>query len=633
MSELDYEKIGLKVGLEIHQQLNTQNKLFCNCKTNLEEEYKGVLERYLRPSISELGEVDIAALFEWKRGRKYIYRLSSNSSCSVEADEEPPHPINDEALKTTLAIALALKSKIVDEVYVMRKIVIDGSNTTGFQRTAIVAIGGKLEEENVTIQTIALEEDAARKVEENNNEVTYSLDRLGVPLIEISTGPDIKTPEQAERVALKIGQLLRMTGRVKRGIGTIRQDLNVSIKGGVKIEIKGVQRLELIPLIIKNEAMRQLNLLKIKEELEKRGVTKDLILSYMQIKDLSELFKNTKSKIIKNALDKGELIYGLRLPKFKGILGWEVSPKRRFGTELADYVRALAGLGGLMHSDELPNYGITVEEVNEVKRALNVSEDDGFIIITGSKEKLERAIDTIRDRVIQALNGVPKETRGALEDGNTKFLRPQPGSARMYPETDIPPRRVDEELLEEAKKLVPEPPEVKLKKYIKLGLSEELAKEILRDPKLDLFEELVSKYSERVQPSIIATLITNTLKYVKSKGGDVSKISEEDIEEIIKGIYENRISKDSIQEILLEYTSSKSSVSLSEVIRKYEIIPIEELEKIIEDTIKSNIDEINKRKEKAINIVMSKVMNRVKGRADGKLVLELIKSKLKDLIG
>lgn len=577
--------------------------------------------------------MDIAALFEWKRGRKYIYRLSSNSSCNVEADEEPPHPINDEALKTTLAIALALKSKIVDEVYVMRKIVIDGSNTTGFQRTAIVAIGGKLEEENVTIQTIALEEDAARKVEENNNEVTYSLDRLGVPLIEISTGPDIKTPEQAERVALKIGQLLRMTGRVKRGIGTIRQDLNVSIKGGVKIEIKGVQRLELIPLIIKNEAMRQFNLLKIKEELEKRGVTKDLILSYMQVKDLSELFKNTKSKIIKNALDKGELIYGLRLPKFKGILGWELSPKRRFGTELADYVRALAALGGLMHSDELPNYGITAEEVNEVKRALNVSEDDGFIIITGPKEKLERAIETIRDRVIQALNGVPKETRGALEDGNTKFLRPQPGSARMYPETDIPPRRVDEELLEEAKKLVPEPPEVKLKKYVKLGLSEELAKEILRDPKLDLFEELVSKYSERVQPSIIATLITNTLKYVKSKGGDISKISEEDIEEIVKGIYENRISKDSIQEILLEYTSSKSSVSLSEVMKKYEIIPVEELEKIVEDAIKSNIDEINKRKEKAINIVMSKVMSRVKGRADGKLVLELIKAKLKDLIG
>ncbi|TRM92544.1 Glu-tRNA(Gln) amidotransferase GatDE subunit E, partial [Sulfolobus sp. A20-N-G8] len=196
-----------------------------------------------------------------------------------------------------------------------------------------------------------------------------------------------------------------------------------------------------------------------------------------------------------------------------------------------------------------------------------------------------------------------------------------------------PPRRVDEELLEEAKKLVPEPPEVKLKKYVKLGLSEELAKEILRDPKLDLFEELVSKYSERVQPSIIATLITNTLKYVKSKGGDISKISEEDIEEIVKGIYENRISKDSIQEILLEYTSSKSSVSLSEVMKKYEIIPVEELEKIVEDAIKSNIDEINKRKEKAINIVMSKVMSRVKGRADGKLVLELIKAKLKDLIG
>lgn len=629
--DLDYEKLGLKVGLEIHQQLNTSHKLFCNCRTVLEDEYKMTLERYLRPSISELGEVDVAALFEWKKGRKYIYRISTNSSCNVEADEEPPHPINDEALKIAIAIAMALKSTIVDEIYVMRKIVIDGSNTSGFQRTAIVALGGILEDEGVTIQTIAVEEDAARKISEDPEQVTYSLDRLGIPLIEISTGPDIKSPEQAERVALKIGQLLRMTGKVKRGIGTIRQDLNVSIRGGTKIEIKGVQKLELIPLIVKYEAMRQLNLLKIKEELNRRGLTKEQIISNYIVKDLTEIFKNTKSKIIKNGIEKGSLVYGIKIYKFKGIFGWELMPKRRFGTEVADYVRALAGLGGLFHSDELPNYGITEEEVNKVREALNVSDYDAFVLIVGDKEKLEKAIETIKDRVLMALDGVPKETRGALDDGTTKFLRPQPGAARMYPETDIPPRRVDEKLLEEARKLVPESPEIKIKKYMSLGLSEELAKEIIRDPRLDLFEDLVNKYSPKVPPSIIASTITNTLKYVKSKGGDISRISDDDIEQIIKNLYDGKISKDSITEILLEYTLNKD-LSIIDVISKYEILSNDEIEKIIDEVIKTNMDEITKRREKAFNVIMSKVMGKVKGKADGRIVAELIKSKLKNLL-
>jgi glutamyl-tRNA(Gln) amidotransferase, subunit E len=632
MSELNYEELGLKVGLEIHQQLNTSHKLFCNCSTNLKEDYKLTLERYLRPALSELGEVDVAALFEWKKGKKYVYRIPITTSCLVEADEEPPHAINEEALKIALAIAIALNSNIVDEIYVMRKIVIDGSNTTGFQRTAIVALGGMLKDEGVTIQTIAVEEDAARKIDERTDQVTYSLDRLGIPLIEISTGPDIRSPEQAERVALKIGQLLRMTGKVKRGIGTIRQDLNISIKGGTKIEIKGVQKLELIPDIVRYEAMRQFNLLKIKEELNKRGVSKNLILSNFVVKDLTELFKNTDSKIIKSGIEKGGLVYGIRAYKLKGILGWELIPKkRRFGTEIADYVRALAELGGLFHSDELPNYGITEEEINKVREALNATTEDGFILIVGERERLDKAVEVIRDRILLAFDGIPKETRGALDDGTTKFLRPQPSSARMYPETDIPPRRIDEKLLEDAKKFVPESPESKMKRYITLGLSEELAKEIIRDPRLDLFEELVNKYSPKVSPVVIASTITNTLKYVKSKGGDISKINEEDIEELIKSVYENKISKDSISEILLEYTTNKN-VELKDVIRKYEALPTEELEKIIDDVISSNLDEIRKRKDKAVNLIMSKVMSKVKGRAEGKVILELIKSRLKNVM-
>ncbi|PVU71084.1 Glu-tRNA(Gln) amidotransferase GatDE subunit E [Sulfolobus sp. SCGC AB-777_L09] len=629
MTELDYSKLGLKVGLEIHQQLNSHNKLFCNCSTELTENYHYTLERYLRPSFSELGEVDVAALFEWQKGKKYVYQVSNNS-CLVECDEEPPHPLNEEALAIALAIAMALNSTIVDEVYVMRKIVIDGSNTTGFQRTAIIGLGGYIdvEGERIGIQTIAIEEDAARKVTENPLETVYSLDRLGVPLIEISTAPDIHSPEQAEKVAFKIGQLMRLTGKVKRGIGTIRQDLNVSISGGVKTEIKGVQRLELIPDIIRNEARRQYELLRIKEELKKRGLTEEKIIKEFIPKDLTHVFKDTNSKLVKKELEKGSLVYGMKVAGFRGIFGWQLMPNRRFGTEVADYVRVLAGLGGIFHSDELPNYGITQDEVNEVKKELNVGENDAFVLIVSSREKLELAINTIKDRILYAFKGVPKETRAALEDGNTRFMRPQPGSARMYPETDIPPRRIDIEIIELAKSFMPESPEVKLKKLIELGLNQELANAILNSPRLDLFEELIKKYSPKVQPITIASLLEINLKYVKKKIGDVTIITDDVIEKIVKAIYDDKISKDSIQDILLETASSKKNVD--EIINKYSRISDSELEKIIDEVIAENIKEIEEKKEKAFNIIMGKVMSKVRGRADGKKVSELIREKMKN---
>jgi glutamyl-tRNA(Gln) amidotransferase subunit E len=268
-SKIDVRELGLRAGLEIHQQLDTSRKLFCSCPTHLvkENEPHDEFVRQLRPTRSELGEVDIAALFEWRKGRLYHYHAPRSVSCLVEADEEPPHEINREAVVIGAAMALAFGSTIVDEVYVMRKIVIDGSNTTGFQRTAIIALGGAVSlpsGKKVGIQSIAVEEDAARKIAEKGRFIHYNLDRLGIPLIEVSTAPDLETPEEVYEAALTIGQMLRLTGRVKRGIGTIRQDLNVSIKGGVKTEIKGVQRLDLLPKIVLYEAIRQKRLLEIR---------------------------------------------------------------------------------------------------------------------------------------------------------------------------------------------------------------------------------------------------------------------------------------------------------------------------------------------------------------------------------
>jgi len=363
--KIDYKALGLKVGLEMHQQLDTKHKLFCNCPTIIRhDDPHGQFYRRLRPTPSELGEIDPAAFFEFKRGRGYVYETYNDSVCLVEHDEEPPHDLNPEAIDIALEVALMLHAHPVDEIHVMRKVVIDGSNTTGFQRTAIIALGGYVDdiEGRIGIQTICLEEDAARKIKETDDKVIYRLDRLGIPLIEIATAPHIHTPEQTQRVAYKIGQILRMTGKVKRGLGTIRQDLNISIPKGAKIEIKGVQRLDLLAKIVEYEVMRQLNLLKITEELKIRNVTEEDL--HSDIVDVSGIFTNTKCKIIRNALRRGGVVKAVKLPKFSGLLGFEIQPGRRFGTELSDYARAWGGVGGIFHTDELPRYGITSDEVS-----------------------------------------------------------------------------------------------------------------------------------------------------------------------------------------------------------------------------------------------------------------------------
>ncbi len=633
----DYKELGLKVGLEIHIQLDTRHKLFCNCPTKLVEEApEDKFVRELRPARSELGEVDEAALLEWKKGVKYLYHAPRPSSCLVEADEEPPHEINREALITALAVAKALNMYIVDEIHVMRKIVIDGSNTSGFQRTSIIALDGYLYDgdKRIGIQTLCLEEDAARKLSQGKGFVEYKLDRLGIPLIEIATAPDINDPDEAERVAFKIGQLVRLTGKAKRGLGTIRQDLNVSIKGGEKIEIKGVQHLYLISKVVAYEALRQKTLLEIREELRRRGL-KPEDLSY-DFKDVTEIFRETKSKIIRRAVkNKNSGVYAVVLKGFKGLLGREVQPGRRFGTELADYARVWGGVGGIFHTDELPAYGITQEEVDKLYEVLGVDKErDAIVLVADKRDKALKALEAVVKRAKMAFEGVPPETRAANPDGTTKYMRPRPGSARMYPETDIPPVLVDNELLREAEKLVPEPFDKKMKRYVEeYGLSKELATTILNDLRLDLFETLVEKYRERVSPTLIASTITNTLKMLKGEGVPIENIDDRHIDEIIGLVARGEIAKEAIPEILA-YLAKNPKASAQEAAKALGLtrISIEELEKIIDDAIKSNWEKIKQRPHKAFNIVMGTVMAKVRGKIDGKTVAKLVRDKLNSVL-
>ncbi len=631
--ELDYETLGLKVGLEIHQQLNTSHKLFCSCPTDLtESESPAHFPRWLRPTRSETGEVDVAALFEYRKGRRYVYEAPSGHHCLVEADEEPPHPINREAIVIALAVAKALGSSIVDEIHVMRKIVIDGSNTSGFQRTAIVALGGRItvNGKDYGIQTIVVEEDAARKVGEEGQDVRYRLDRLGIPLIEIATAPDIHNPQEARDVALAIGMLLRMTGAVKRGLGTIRQDLNVSIAGGAKTEIKGVQELGLIDKIVRYEVLRQVNLLKIRDEMKARGITEEDLMQTPV--DVTEAFKETKSKVISRVLSSGGRVLAVRLPRMKGLLGTQVQPGRRFGTEIADYVRFWSDVQGFFHSDELPGYGISREEIEAVYRALGADPaKDAFAMVAERPDRALRAISIITERVRQALHGVPEETRAANEDGTTKYMRPRPGKERMYPETDIPPLFVTPDMLAEAERMVPEPAEVKVRRFVeKYGMSRELAEKVVSDPRLPIIEELIETYGNRLQPTVIASLFVTTMKGLRGKGVDVDQIGEEKVRGLVELMAAGRVAKEAAEAILTKMAEDPR-LGPEEAAKALglESLGKEEIERIIDEVVKENVELIERRGEAAFGPLMGKAMDRLRGKADGKIVADILKERIR----
>jgi len=456
MSEFSINDVGVKVGLEIHQQLATNKKLFCNCIPIDTEEYSIKFQRKLRAAKSELGEYDPAALFEKSKSKSIVYYANPDSSCLVEQDEEPPHELDEDAKKISLIIASALKSNIFSEIYPMRKTVVDGSNTTGFQRTMLISQGGNFEVEGTTIgiQSICLEEDAAKNLGDEGTIRKFGLERLGIPLVEIATEPFEVKPQHIKKIALALGRILRSTKKVKRGLGSIRQDVNVSIKdgGGVVIEVKGVQQLDQLEKVVEYEAKRQQGLLEISKELKKRNWIHD---KEKDRKDITELFTKCKSKIIQSAIKKQQKIFAVSFINMGEIFGYTPYEGIRLGKEIAELVRFF-GIGGVFHSDELPNYGIEKIDIENLKEFLKINEKDAFLILATTKEKIHIVIDQIISRIeFIKNNGIPIDTRLATMNGETKFLRPRPGAARMYPETDIPPIIISNEELENAKKNIP----------------------------------------------------------------------------------------------------------------------------------------------------------------------------------
>lgn len=598
---MDYKKLGLKCGLEIHQQLNT-GKLFARTPSIIRDDafdYK--VKRYLRAISGESGEVDKAALAEKKKEKYFEYEGYADTISLVELDEEPPSDMDKDALYTVLQMCKLLKSTIVDNIRVMRKTVIDGSNTSGFQRTSLVGIGGSVG--NVGIESVCIEEDSAKLVKRSSTHDVYNLSRLGIPLIEIATAPDIKTPEQAQEVALQIGMLLRSTMRVKRGLGTIRQDLNISIKDGKRIEMKGVQDVKLIPTYVELEVQRQALLVDIFKELKKRKACAE-----DKIFDVTSVFAKCEGKVIKSALDKKGVVFAIKLPSYAGFLGKEIQPNRRLGSEFSDYAKT-QGVKGLFHSDELPKYGISEKEVLDVRKFLKVGKDDAFILIADQKEVAQRALEVVihRANVLE----IVKEVRLAKPDGTSSFMRPMPGAARMYPETDVKSITPD---VKDVK--LPELIEEKEKRYMSsYKLSKEYAGQLAK--KGYAFDSYVKEYADFKPLFLAQVLLTYPKELKKRYSVSVSDDYEKHLKVVLGKLKEKKITEQAVLDVLGKLCKGKKVAWSS-----YGVMDEKELDKII-------LDVYTKEKGAPIGALMGKVMAKVQGRANGKEVMRKLQLMLK----
>ncbi|NHJ87299.1 MAG: Glu-tRNA(Gln) amidotransferase subunit GatE [Asgard group archaeon] len=626
---IDYSSLGLKCGLELHQQLDTGRKLFCRCKTDLQLEAPDVtITRHMRPTLSELGEYDKAALMEYKKHKDIIYEIHE-STCTYEIDETPPFEPDNNAIDLAIEIALMLDMSILDELHVNRKQYLDGSIPGGFQRTMMVGVEGKIKVENKTINLdmLALEEDSCREVKSEGKEIVWRVDRLGTPLVEIATKTiSIDDPLEIRNIAEAIGRVLRSTGKVKRGLGTIRQDLNISIADGARIEIKGVQILDLLSEYIKFEVDRQLSLIQIKNELVKRKLSAKIFTELLAV-DCNDYFVASKSKLIIGALKDKKTIYGIKVPKIAGLIGYIVQANRTFGKEIADRLKVIVGLGGILHTDELPNYGITEKEVTNLKSFFECEKDDAVILVLCKTDEINLALSEIKIRLQEALVGVPEETRHANEDGTTSFRRYLGGASRMYPDTDSYPIVISESRIKRIADELPELPSTKENRYIKeYNLPEDIARHLAISQNSELFDELVKM---SIDPMLVAVTLEQTMKSLAREKLQIENITESRIKEIFELLGKKKIAKEAI-EPLLRYSAESPKIKLDDMIKELDLETIseEELIKIIREALATNIELVNETGKNALGKLMGEVMEKVRGKVDGKIVNKTVEQQL-----
>jgi glutamyl-tRNA(Gln) amidotransferase subunit E len=621
MTEEDYRTVGFKSGLEIHQQLFTEKKLFCHCPAGIySKQYDAEILRHMRPTLSEMGVYDGTALMEFKTKKEIIYRINRNTVCTYEMDDTPPFLINEDALDIALGIGMLYNCSIVDEIHIARKQYLDGSIPTGFQRTAIFAVDGWIpyKDGKVKIVQMSIEEDSCREVLDVGHDRYYNTDRLGMPLIETVTEPAMRTPFEVAEVGHLCSSLVRSTDKVRRGIGAARQDVNVSVTGGTRVEIKGVPRIPMIPLLTYFEAMRQWNLLRLREELKRRGITQESFKA--ESYDITNLLKKVSYAPLINAIISNLKIKCVILKGFNGLLHWQTQTNTFFSKEISDRVRVIACLTtipNIIHSDSKSDT-ITSSEWQKVSKAVNASNDDTMVIVWGSEEDTTTAVKEIIMRAHEATIGIPSETRQALSDGTNGFERILPGADRMYPDTDLPPKKIVKERLDKIKLWVPEQFWKRQQWYSELGIPPDTIEELSISKYTELFKKAAIEW--KINPTTAAVVLIQYPKRLKKNGCMIELMNEGMFEKVLKSYAEGKIPQDALLKVLR--TVAELGVFTEEVIQSQ--LSEQELEKEI-TRVKNEVSTLKiKRKENYPEILMGRLMEKVRGRIDAKIVAKKV---------
>jgi len=529
MTSSDYENIGLRSGIEIHQQIDTEKKLFCRCPVlPYSDEYDARILRHMRPTLSELGEYDGTALMEFKTKKNVTYQINNDTVCTYEIDDTPPFELNRQALEIALEITMLLQCKLVSEIHIQRKQYLDGSIPAGFQRTTILGVDGWIpfKDRRINIIQLGLEEDACREVSDIGHERVYLTDRLGIPLIETVTAPEMVTPQEVAQVASILSNLARSSGKVRRGIGAARQDVNVSVTGGCRVEIKGVSRIPAIPLLVHNEAFRQVSLLEIKKELSSRSITHS---SFRRNSfDITDELPSTDYEPAAAALAKGFRIRSVVLEGYEGLLSTVTQPGRTFAGEISDRVRVVAcldDLPNLVHDGE-EGYSLSKGEWNAIRDRSDAGQGDAVVVVWGSEDDIETAVSEIALRAEEAIDGVCSETRQSFPDGTNGFERILPGPNRMYPDTDLPPIAISTDMINRIESILPERPWERVQRYAGEGVSLHSAHQMSLSSRRFAFDEALNK--GLYPPRVLMHFFLSTINHLK-KNSSEKDISDERI--------------------------------------------------------------------------------------------------------
>ncbi len=623
----DYQAIGLKSGLEIHQQLDTEKKLFCRCPIlPYNEIFHAQILRHMRPTLSELGEYDGTALMEFKTKKEIIYQINKKTVCTYEMDDTPPFELNPQALDIALEVTMLLGCKLVSEVHIARKQYLDGSIPTGFQRTTILGVDGSIPygDRRIGIIQLGLEEDACREISDIGHVRTYRTDRLGIPLIETVTCPDMRTPQEVAEVGQILRWLVRSTGKVRRGIGATRQDVNVSVEGGQRVEIKGVPRIPDILLLVHNEALRQVALLRIKKELASRGI--DHSTFKYEAHDVTDVLKGTQYYPVAKALRKGLEVRTVVLRGYRGVLSTRTQPETTFSKEISDRVRVIACLDRLpniAHSD-MEGETFSSAEWTKMKKLAGMGEKDTIIVVWGAPEDLVTAVKEIAIRAEEAIDGVCNETRQALPDGTNGFERILPGPNRMYPDTDLPPIAITTEHMERIAASLPERPWERRNRYVENGLREDLARRMSISPLRFVFDRLVEKTP--YPPLSLAVFLLDILRRLRKKE-ELPGYSEETMESAIVAAGSRGLLSEALPHLMRRIFPERP-VALEDALKALEPVPAGELRVSI-GTFISMLDRPAIDREKLARHLARAVMEKFGGLAPGRAIFRMIEDCVK----